>query len=72
MTITADYDTLMLQAASTAELYFDELSRKYRDVDVPPEVMAAMIHAAAIDMAASCISVSIQELTEQLVKQGDA
>jgi uncharacterized small protein (DUF1192 family) len=64
--ITASPDTLLRQATMTSETYYRDLLYRFKDENVPPEVMAAMINAASIDFAAATIAISVQELTETI------
>jgi hypothetical protein len=68
--IEADFQTLLMQAADTTQLY---LSRAIHDIDEAlspgyaakhPELVAAFITTAARDFHSSMVGVALQQLTD--------
>jgi hypothetical protein len=74
--ITADYTTLMNQASMTADEYMrkavDAIDMKLGDdyASDHPELIAAMIQAAAIDFGTACICKAIQEAADTIASIG--
>lgn len=71
--ITAEFETLMEQAPMTTDVY---LRKAIRSIDeafnttgyarTHPELVAAYLHACAIDYQTSCLTGALQEIGDEI------